>query len=144
MKKSYVLFFAVPLMLLLFAGKPGENYVQFNDSGYLQTVTYEMVITKSSGDTWEILNTQDSTSSDISVKPGDTVQWKANGTNVFFQFSSSKIFGKSSYNLSDGKSLTLTVSNSAPAGKYTYSAFCAAVSQFVNPDAPPVIIVQRN
>lgn len=144
MKASSVLFFAFPIILFLSSGNFVKQSNASSDFMLLKSAEYDLIISKTADNTWSLTNPADSSSSDITVKPGDTVKWTAEGSDVFFQFSSAKIFGKSNYNLLNGKSLSLVVSSSAPAGTFSYSIFCSADSQFVDPNSPPRIIVPRN
>ncbi len=144
MKTNSVLFFASLLIMFLMTGNSGDNINPQNDSGLFQSAEYNLIISRTANNTWRIVNPLDSTTSNISVKAGDTVNWTSDSTNAFFLFSEGKIFGKASYKLSKGGTLSLVVNESAPIGSFTYAVFCTADSQFVTPDSPPRMIILNN
>ena len=143
MKKRYTLLVAFPLFILLMAGKPEKNHNGNGDLIFLQSVERDYLILKTSNGTWQIVNSKDSTiANEIKVKIGDKVKWTPDGTDASFKFSNDKIFGKLKYNSADGVSLALTVLKSAPDTSF-YNVFCAADSQYVDPNSPPKIIISR-
>lgn len=91
---------------------------------------------------WKVVHGPDSTSTPVNANIGDDVAWAAKGSDVYFQFSDSTIFGVYYAVIKSGEKLTLTVQPTAQPGYYTYAAFCLKENEFARGESPPVIIIQ--
>ena len=77
----------------------------------------------------------------ITVKRSERISWKAEGTEVFFQFMDDKLFKKYNEKSKSGKPLVLKINGNAEKKTYAYAVFCLADSTFATGDSPPKIIV---
>jgi len=84
---------------------------------------------------------EDGTTGAIEALKGEIVTWKAEGSDVYFQFPDTSIFGIHYAFVKDSNELTLTVQPSAVPGTYPYAAFCIQDSSYAQGDSPPVIII---
>ncbi len=91
---------------------------------------------------WKVVQAQDSTKTLVKAKRGDYIVWKAVGSDAFFQFQDSTLFGTDSGIAAAGKTLRLQVSSTADSGRHIYSVFCLKDRAFATGDSPPVIIVE--
>ena len=90
------------------------------------------------GDEWKVVLNADP-GKKWKAKKGDTITWKAVGSNVYFEFMNSNLFGEYNYELNDGDELKLTISQNAKKWNYRYSAFCSADMAFASGYSPPEI-----
>lgn len=90
---------------------------------------------------WRVVH-PDSTSRPVYASRGDSVVWAAKGTDVYFQFADSTVFGTYYAVVKAGGKLTLTVQPTADSGSYPYAAFCVEEKEFARGDSPPIIIIQ--
>lgn len=114
---------------------------QYDSSALVQGAAQQYAAVVKINDNWVIADPQDSTIGNITLSPGEIINWIAGGTNAYFQFSDKTLFGGTSYTLQNGDTLTLTVNVKAKPGNYGYSVFCTADQTFANPEAPPEIII---
>jgi hypothetical protein len=91
---------------------------------------------------WKVHDSRNNQNRVIRASRGDVVIWSAAGSEIYFEFPDSTVFGSSEATVADGKDLALTVSENAKPGRYTYSIFCIKERKFASGDSPPTIIIQ--
>ena len=91
---------------------------------------------------WKATDSQDTLKTEVKTKKGDTVVWKAEGTDLYFQFMDKDLFGKFNYYLRNGKELKLKVTSKAEAKIHKYAVFCYDGKEYAAGNSPPVIIVE--
>lgn len=120
-------------------GSSGLLAVQGQSSGQGQEHALQVRMMKGH---WKVVDAADSTKSLVTAQRGDAISWMPIGSDAYFQFPDSTLFGVYSVSAKAGKKLSLTVSPEAKSGKYTYSIFCLKDAQFATGDSPPVIIIE--
>lgn len=91
---------------------------------------------------WRVVDALDSTKTLVIALKGDTIVWQALGSDAYFQFGDSTVFGTYNASIKAGQKLTLTVLPTAAPGRYPYATFCVRENEFARGDSPPVIIIQ--
>jgi hypothetical protein len=91
---------------------------------------------------WKVHDPKDTRTRIIRASAGDDVIWNAGGSDLYFQFPDTTLFGANEATVADGDDLTLTVSAGAKPGRYTYSVFCSKENKFATGDSPPIIIIK--
>lgn len=111
--------------------------------------TYELKVVKVEG-IWRVVDASDYSKRKVKVKKKDTIVWTVEGTNAYFQFSTSVFNPKSVSDslrngstkfIADGKKLKLKVKDDAPVGTQVYAVFCSADGVFAQGESPPQIII---
>ena len=111
---------------------------------------YELKVVKVEG-VWRVVDTTDYSKKKIKVKKKDTIVWTVEGTNAYFQFSTSVFKPKSVSDslkngstkyIADGKKLKLKVRDDAPIGVQVYAVFCSTDGVFAQGESPPRIIIE--
>ncbi len=111
--------------------------------------TYELKVVKVEG-IWRVVDASDYSKRKVKVKKKDTIVWTVEGTNAYFQFSTSVFNPKSVSDslrngstkyIADGKKLKLKVRDDAPIGIQVYAVFCSADGVFAQGESPPQIII---
>ena len=77
----------------------------------------------------------------MTIRKPRWISWKAEGTEVFFQFMDEKLFKKYTDKSKKGKPMVLKINGNADKRTYAYAVFCLADSTFATGDSPPRIIV---
>jgi len=126
----------LPLTLAFFGGMLVETG---NTEGAETPLADVNVSIKKVGKTWKAVLTG-TTNTKVHVVKGQKVIFHAEGTDVYFQFSSKSLFGGHDKYVKSGQKLTLGVGQVAK-GVYTYAAFCTGPKAFAQGDSPPKIIV---
>ncbi|MBN2009990.1 hypothetical protein JW960_11660 [candidate division KSB1 bacterium] len=119
------------------------------DSAYAKS--YELKVVKVDG-VWKVIDTADVNNKQIKVKRNETVTWTADGSDVYFQFSSDMKFkgqaaaddldGGYTKVLKAGKKLKLKVKADAPLGDEVYAAFVLADKVFAIGGSAPRIVIE--
>ena len=91
------------------------------------------------GNVWKVVITG-TTQTAVRVVKGQKIVFHAEGSDVYFQFGESNLFGGHTKAVANGKTLMLPVGNVAK-GTYAYAAFCTGANVFAEGDSPPKIIV---
>ncbi len=111
---------------------------------------YELKVVKVEG-VWRVVDASDYSKKKIKVKKNDTIVWTVEGTNAYFQFSTSVLNPKSVSDslkngstkyIADGKKLKLKVRDDAPIGGQVYAVFCSTDGVFAQGESPPRIIIE--
>jgi hypothetical protein len=112
--------------------------------------TYNLKVVKVDG-VWRVVDASDYSKRKVKVKRKDKIVWKAEGSDVYFQFSN-KLFnavdeadtlsGGYTTFLRDGRKLKLKVKDDAPSGTYEYAVFCTADGVFAQGESPPKIVIE--
>ena len=112
--------------------------------------SWELKIVKV-GNEWKVVDATDTTKTKVRVKRNDMIEWTAEGSDVYFQFSSDlrfvgdsakdKLDGGYTKYLPAGKKLKLKVKQDAPLGEEVYAVFVKADNVFAKGGSPPRIIV---
>ena len=111
---------------------------------------YELKVIKIEG-VWKVVDASDYSKKKIKVKKKDTIVWTVEGTNAYFQFSTSVFNPKgvsdslkngSTKYIADGKKLKLKVRDDAPVGTQVYAVFCSTDGVFAQGESPPRIIIE--
>ncbi len=112
--------------------------------------TYELKVVKVEG-VWRVVDATDYSKKKIKVKKKDTIIWTVEGTNAYFQFSTSVFNPKgvsdslkngSTKFIADGKKLKLKVRDDAPIGVQVYAVFCSTDDVFAQGESPPKIVIE--
>ena len=93
---------------------------------------------KKIGNEWKVVLSDDPTKK-VHAKKKEKITWRAEGSDVYFEFMSEGLFGKYKDKLKDGKKLTLSITENAKHGINQYSVFCSADMDFAAGDSPPEI-----
>ncbi|MBD3288228.1 hypothetical protein GF337_05440 [candidate division KSB1 bacterium] len=111
---------------------------------------WQLKVMKVDGE-WRVVDATDTTKSNVRVKRNDTIEWTAEGSDVYFQFSSDlrfvgesakdKLDGGYTKYLPEGKKLKLKVKKDAPLGEEVYAVFVKSENVFAKGGSPPIIIV---
>lgn len=91
---------------------------------------------------WTVVDALDSTKTRVIASKGENIVWTAKGSDVYFQFGDSTVFGTYYAAIKAGGKLTLTVQPTAKPGRYPYAAFCLTDKEFARVDSPPIIIIE--
>ncbi len=111
---------------------------------------YDLKVVKIEG-VWRVVDASDYSKKKIKVKKKDTIIWTVEGTNAYFQFSTSVFNPKgvsdslrngSTKFIADGKKLKLKVRDDAPIGPQVYAVFCSADAVFAQGESPPKIVIE--
>ncbi|MCZ6639757.1 MAG: hypothetical protein O6830_07315 [Candidatus Dadabacteria bacterium] len=94
---------------------------------------------KKNGDEWKVVSSDDPTKTKVKAKKKEKITWRAEGSDVYFEFMTEGLFGKYKDKLKDGKRLTLMITEDADLGIHRYSVFCLADLEFAKGDSPPEI-----
>ncbi len=94
---------------------------------------------KKNGDEWKVVSSDDPTKTKVKAKKKEKITWRAEGSDVYFEFMSEGLFGKYKDKLKDGKKLTMSITENAKHGINQYSVFCSADMDFAAGDSPPEI-----
>lgn len=100
-----------------------------------------LVIKKINGE-WKVVQADDNRKTQVKAKPGQRITWTTEGTEVFFQFMTDKLFNNYNFNGKNKSKIALTVNAKAGRGMYPYAVFCMEDSTFAKGDSPPVIIIE--
>ncbi len=112
--------------------------------------TYELKVVKVEG-VWRVVDASDYSKRKVKVKKKDTIVWTVEGTNAYFQFSTSVFNPKgvsdslrngSTKFIADGKKLKLKVRDDAPVGPQVYAVFCSEDGVFAQGESPPRIVIE--
>ena len=90
----------------------------------------------------------------IEAKAKDDVEWKAEGSDLIFQFPAELgpflQVKEGEYDgdnfvarVKDGKKLRLRLKNNAPVGEFTYSVYVKVADDYAEGSSPPVIIIRN-
>jgi hypothetical protein len=111
---------------------------------------YDLKVVKVEG-VWRVVDASDYSKKKIKVKKKDTIIWTVEGTNAYFQFSTSVFNPKSVSDslkngstkyIADGKKLKLKVRDDAPVGSQVYAVFCSTDGVFAQGESPPKIVIE--
>lgn len=93
---------------------------------------------------WKVVDSNDTTKTEIEVYRGDTVTWQApEESDVYFQFMDDQLTGIYTKVLNRGGSLDLTIGEEAKEGDNPYAVFVYADSVYARGESPPRMIVRR-
>jgi hypothetical protein len=137
MKEKYIWILSSIIVLILLFNINNQTE-GFGGEQLLKPVKDHQLIIKKIGDEWKVVLADDSTKTKVKAKKKDKITWRAEGTDVFFQFMSEDLFGKFK-DKSKNKKLTLTITENAELGVHKYAVFCLADSQFATGGSPPEI-----
>ena len=112
-----------------------EN-VQAQDNSKIHYLSIKKI-----GKEWKVVDAADNKKTEVKAKKGERIAWKAEGTEVFFQFMDEKLFKKYNEKSKSGKELVLKINGNAEKKTYAYAVFCLADSSFATGGSPPRIIV---
>lgn len=126
----------LPLALAVFGGMLFEASAPAPTEAPLADVNVSI---KKVGNVWKAVLTG-TTNTKVHVVKGQKVIFHAEGSDVYFQFENTNLFGGHDKMIKNGKTLTLGVGQVAK-GVYTYAAFCSTPGVFAQGDSPPKIIV---
>jgi len=111
---------------------------------------YELKVVKVEG-IWRVVDATDYSKRKIKVKKKDTIVWTVEGTNAYFQFSTSVFNPKgisdslrngSTKFIADGGKLKLKIRDDAPVGPQVYAVFCSTDGVFAQGESPPRIVIE--
>ncbi len=91
---------------------------------------------------WKMVDPRDSAPVTVRAKRGDQVVWAAEGSDLYFQFMDTDLFGDYTCVVRDGEQITLTIGQNARAGSHRFAVFCLSGKAFVVGNSPPEIIVE--
>jgi hypothetical protein len=91
---------------------------------------------------WKVVDSTDSTKTDIKGKRGQKIVWTANGSDVYFQFLDENLVGNYTRRLKDGQKLTLVIGPNAKKGVNYYAVFCLSDSTYAEGGSPPKITIE--
>ena len=138
MKRKFIWISSSIIVLILLLGINNKT-VGITGEPTLNPVKDHQLIIKKVGDEWKVVLSDDPTKTKVKAKKNDKITWKAEGSDVYFQFMNEDLFGKFKHKMKYGKKLTLTITENAEEGIYRYSVFCLADLQFATGDSPPEI-----
>lgn len=141
MKKKHILIvtlFAFVISLVSFAAK---SSILADESKPMPAKVHQLSIKKIDG-VWKVVPNENPTKK-VKARKRDKITWKAEGTEVFFQFMDEKLFGKFKTRGKKNKKVTLTIRNNAKIGTYKYAVFCMEDSTFAVGNSPPEIIIEE-
>ncbi len=133
--RGLIAFFTIPLLLMLGGAVPLPEGPAEAPQG-LPTISLSV---KKVGQVWKVVQTG-TTNTDVRAKKGQKIIFSAEGTDVYFQFGETGLFGGHTKYLQNGKTLNLVVGNVAN-GTYVYAAFCLGPKEYAEGGSPPKIIV---
>ncbi len=90
---------------------------------------------------WKVV-VSGTTTTEVKAKPGDKIEWTAEGSDMYFQFLDTNLFGGFTKVVKNGKTLTLSVGNAAKRGVNYYAVFCTASNEYATGGSPPKIIIE--
>ncbi len=137
MKTKQILLTAAIILVISVAGFLGASH-KSNAESLPMLKKHDLVIKKIDGE-WKVVHAQDHAKKTVKAKKRDKITWKAEGTDVYFQFMDEQLFGRSK---DHGKNLTLTVTDNARRGSHFYAVFCLADCTFATGNSPPEIIIE--
>ncbi len=137
MKRKQILLITAVILVISVASFFGASH-KFNIESSPILKKHELAIKKIGGE-WKVVHAQDPAEKKVKAKKKDKITWKAEGTDVYFQFMDEQLFGRYKEH---GKNVTLTVTDSAKLGSHFYAVFCLADCTFATGDSPPEIIVE--
>jgi hypothetical protein len=91
---------------------------------------------------WKVVDATDSTNTNIKGKRGQKIVWKAEGSDVYFQFMDDKLVGNYTRRLKDGQKLTLVIGPNAKKGVNYYAVFCLSDSTYAVGGSPPKLTIE--
>lgn len=94
---------------------------------------------KKIGNVWKVV-VAGTTTTEVHVVKGQRVIFTAEGSDLYFQFDNTNLFGGHTKFLKNGQKLTLGVGAVAK-GIYVYSVFCDGPKAYAEGGSPPKIIV---
>lgn len=107
----------------------------------MASAQHELLVKKVRNE-WKVVSSQDETKTQIRAKRGDRISIQAEGSDIYFQFMDSKLFGDYTRVLKKGQQVVLNISRLAKVGSHRYAAFCLEDKVFATGESPPVIIVE--
>jgi len=134
--KHFTLAFTVPI--LLFFVFPSQNQEQTKTSPAKE----HKLLVKKIKNQWKVVLESDTASTEVKAKRGDKIVWTAQGTDAYFQFMDTKLFGDYTRHLKSGQKLVLVIGGNAKAGINEYAVFCYTDKQYATGDSPPKIIIE--
>ena len=127
-------FIIVSVFILIFV-------VSFNKIQAQDTSKVHYLSIKKIGKEWKVVDANDNNKTKVKAKKGERISWKAEGTEVYFQFMDDKLFKKYNEKSKSGKPMVLKINGNAEKKTYAYAVFCLEDSSFATGDSPPKIIV---
>ncbi|MBM4169975.1 MAG: hypothetical protein FJ215_12595 [Ignavibacteria bacterium] len=103
-------------------------------------VTHELEI-KKINNRWKVV-IQGTTTTTVKAKRGERIVWTAKGTDAYFQFIDTTLFGGFTKSVKAGQKLNLPIGKFAKLGTNVYSVFCYAEKEYAEGDSPPKIIIE--
>lgn len=104
-------------------------------------IVHELTIMKINNQ-WKVVHTADKTKTRVKAKRGEKIVWKAQGSDVYFQFMDYKLFDDYTRVLKDGKKISLVIGKKAKADTNRYAVFVAKDMVFATGDSPPEIVIE--
>lgn len=104
-------------------------------------VEYTLVV-KLINNEWRVVFEDDYSKSDVTLRRGDRIRWKIEGSDASFQFPDARIFGDNTRVVRAGNSLVLAVSAKSPKGNFPYTVFIHESMSYARGQSPPRIIIR--
>ena len=112
-----------------------------NDQEDQRRVEYTLVV-KLINNEWRVVFEDDYSKSDVTLRRGDRIRWKVEGSDASFQFPDARIFGDNTRVVRAGNSLVLAVSAKSPKGNFPYTVFIHESMSYARGQSPPRIIIR--
>lgn len=126
-------------LLILFSGK----FIGLQGQAPQNNRTNHQLTVMQVGNKWKVVVNRDTSQTELTVKRGDKITWTAEGTDAYFQFMGTKLFGNYTRTLKEGKKLTLVVGKLAKRGLHHYAVFCLTGKAYAEGGSPPKINVEE-
>ncbi len=134
--KHFTLALTVPMFLLFVL--PFQTPEQTKQSPAKE----HKLLVKKIKNQWKVVLESDTNSTQVRGKRGDKIVWTAEGTDAYFQFMDTKLFGDYTRHLKSGQKLILVIGANAKTGINEYAVFCYTDKQYATGDSPPKIIIE--
>ncbi len=138
---SISFFFLCIITLKGIPNSPKDSSAPLDQDQDQRRVEYLLVV-KLINNEWRVVFEDDYSKSDVTLRRGDRIRWKVEGSDVSFQFPDTRIFGDGIRVVRAGNSMVMAVSANSPTGNFPYAVFVHESMTYARGQSPPRIIVR--
>lgn len=92
---------------------------------------------------WRVVLSDNESQSDVTLRRGDRIRWRVEGSDVTFSFPETEIFGLKTRTVKRGNRLTLPIMNDSPLGEFPYEVYIHDADTYARGQSPPRIIIRE-